>query len=122
MKKNIFGCILFISILAGCGDPSPSKEVSESKATVPQIDVASVVNIIRTRCSSCHSATPTDDVFKAAPGGMILENLEQMQVSAARIFARAVASETMPFMNKTQMTAQERSLVGQWIKAGAPAE
>jgi uncharacterized membrane protein len=84
------------------------------------MDVTAVVNIIRTRCSSCHSANPSDEIFKVAPGGVLLENLDQMQHSAARIFARAVIAKNMPFMNKTQMTEKERSLVGQWVKAGVP--
>jgi len=122
MKNSIFGCLLLIGVLTACNDSSPSAEASKlDQVAAPQMDVTAVVNIIRTRCSSCHSANPSDEVFKVAPGGVLLENLDQMQHSAARIFARAVIAKNMPFMNKTQMTEKERSLVGQWVKAGAPA-
>lgn len=123
MKRNLLGYLLLIGVLTACGDSSPGADDSKSEQPASQqIDVAAVVNIIRTRCSSCHSVNPSDEVFKVAPGGVLLENLDQMQNSAARIFARAVIAKNMPFMNKTQMTEQERALVGQWTKAGAPAK
>ena len=87
-----------------------------------RMDVEKVRLIISNRCTTCHSAQPTDDVFKVAPSNVMFDTLEQMQRYAARIHARAVATQTMPFMNKTQMTAEERSLVGAWIKAGAPTQ
>jgi len=112
-------------MLTACGsstDESASK--SEAIAGEPQavVDAVAAIDIIQTRCATCHSATPTDDMFRAAPGNVMFDSLEQMQRSAARIRARAVDTQTMPFMNKTQMTEQERSIVGQWIKAGTPAE
>jgi uncharacterized membrane protein len=76
--------------------------------------------IIRERCASCHAAQPTDDVFTAAPGGVMLESPAQMAQWAPRIKARSIDSHDMPFMNKTGMTDGERQLVAQWIAAGAP--
>jgi uncharacterized membrane protein len=40
---------------------------------------------------------------------------------AARIQAQAVASQIMPLGNITQMTQQERDLIGTWINQGARA-
>ena len=75
--------------------------------------------IISQRCASCHSANASDDIFKVAPGGVMLDSLAQMQQWAPRIKARTVDSNDMPFMNKTQMTDEERATVGQWIATGA---
>jgi uncharacterized membrane protein len=78
-------------------------------------------SIIRERCSSCHAAMPTDDVFTTPPGGVMLDTVEQMQQWASRIKARSIDSHDMPFMNKTNMTDEERAIVAQWIRAGSPA-
>jgi uncharacterized membrane protein len=43
----------------------------------------------------------------------------QIQQQAARIQAQAVASQIMPLGNITQMTQQERDLIGTWINQGA---
>jgi len=123
MKKISY--IFFIASLTACGsstDESTSK--SEAITSEPQavVDAATAIDIIQTRCTTCHSASPTDDIFRAAPGNVMFDSLEQIQKSAARIRARAVDTQTMPFMNKTQMTEQERSIVGQWIKADTPAQ
>jgi len=98
---------------------SSSKPANEQSAPMT-VDVSQVKAIIKQRCAVCHSAKPTDDLFKVAPGNVMFDSIEQIQSNAARIRARAVDSQTMPFMNKTQMTDRERSIIGQWIKAGAP--
>jgi len=123
MKR--FSLVLMVVLLAACDNSDEERNTSttESAQTVTAaVDVAAVENIIKTRCATCHSAKPTDDVFKVAPGNVMLDSLEQMQRSAARIRARAVDSETMPFVNKTQITAAERAIIGEWVKAGAPGE
>ena len=80
------------------------------------------VHVLQQRCSSCHSANPTDDVFTVAPGGVILDTEEEMRRWAQRIKARSVDTVDMPFMNKTQMTQQERDIISQWIADGMPTE
>lgn len=121
MKKITL--LLLAGLLIACG---PSQDEidntgEEPKAVVLQeLDMEAVVRIIQTRCATCHSAQPTDDIFKVAPSNVKLDNIEQMQRYASRIYVRTVASKTMPFMNKTNMTDEERSIIGQWIKAGAP--
>ncbi|MEE2729938.1 MAG: urate hydroxylase PuuD [Pseudomonadota bacterium] len=71
--------------------------------------------IVQQRCSTCHSATPSDDVFKVAPSGVMLDSVPQMEQWAPRILARTVTSHDMPFMNKTAMTDAERAQLGSWI-------
>ena len=90
-------------------------------AEVPTAKLAPQAHgIIRERCASCHAEAPTDDVFTVAPGGVLLETVDQMIQWAPRIKARSIDSHDMPFMNKTGMTDEERAIVGQWIAAGAP--
>ena len=89
-------------------------------ADVQEISVSEVVNILQARCASCHSVAPTDAIFTLAPGGVMLDSLEDMQDWAERIKVRSVDATDMPFLNKTGMTDEERALVGAWVDSGAP--
>jgi uncharacterized membrane protein len=80
---------------------------------------AEVVSIIQSRCVSCHSATATDDIFTMAPGGVMLDTLDDIKRWAPRIQARSVDTPDMPFMNKTEMTDEERQKLGAWIASGS---
>jgi uncharacterized membrane protein len=75
--------------------------------------------VIQRRCIECHSATPSDSTFTTAPAGVMFDTPEQIQRMAARIKERAVITKTMPFNNKTGITADERALLGAWIDQGA---
>ncbi|GGO88360.1 hypothetical protein GCM10011348_43680 [Marinobacterium nitratireducens] len=81
-----------------------------------------VFNVIQERCTTCHSATPTSPAFAAAPGGVIMDEPAQIQQLAGRIHAQAVATNIMPLGNITNMTQEERDLIGAWVAAGAPAK
>lgn len=93
-----------------------------SAAGVATAPVSQIGGILRQRCASCHSEAPVDDLFTVAPGGVMLDSLAQMQQWAPRIQARVVDAPDMPFLNKTHMTDEERTLVVRWIAAGAPAQ
>jgi uncharacterized membrane protein len=79
-----------------------------------QVSDESVQAIIQQRCVSCHSTMPSDDVFTVAPAGLVLENYQQSLSAIDRIYERAIASDSMPFANKTGMTSEERALLNQW--------
>ncbi len=82
-------------------------------------DFASAREIIVARCTVCHAAQPAHRLFDAPPAGIILESPEQMRSWAERIAATAVESRVMPLGNFTDMTDEERRLLGRWIEAGA---
>src|SRR5690606_25777237 len=82
-------------------------------------DFAKVESVIHERCTVCHSASPTSPMFSAAPAGLMLDTPEQMKAQAAKIHAQTVASQIMPLGNITQMTQDERDLIGSWIAEGA---
>lgn len=75
--------------------------------------------IFKSRCISCHSSNPTDDLQQIAPGGVVFDTPEQIQKMAQRIMVRAVQTKTMPQGNKTGITDPERELIGHWIDQGA---
>lgn len=78
-----------------------------------------VQQVISQRCSSCHSATPTNPGFASAPAGVIMDEPSQIQQLAARIHAQSVATQVMPLGNITGMTVEERALIGSWVAQGA---
>ena len=86
-------------------------------ATAAAVTTEQAFAIIQKHCTGCHSTMPTDDIFKVAPGGVMLDSIEQMQQWAPRIMARSVTSQDMPFMNKSAMTEEERAQLGAWIQS-----
>ncbi|WP_434711744.1 urate hydroxylase PuuD [Pseudomonas sp. D3-27] len=94
--------------------PAPAQAAN---AQGPSFD--KVHSVIQERCSVCHSAKPTSPLFSAAPGGVMFDTPQQIQQEAARIQAQAVTTQIMPLGNITQMTQQERDLIGAWITQGA---
>lgn len=68
-----------------------------------------VLDIVKQRCSTCHSAQPSDDVFAVAPAGATFDNWQDIERWSGRILARSVESADMPFLNKTGMTQEERN-------------
>ncbi|WP_148711810.1 urate hydroxylase PuuD [Pseudomonas aeruginosa] len=82
-------------------------------------DFDKVHHVIQERCTVCHSAKPTSQLFSTAPGGIMLDTPQQIQQLAPKIQAQAVASQIMPLGNITQMTQEERNLIGSWIAKGA---
>ncbi|WP_038821199.1 urate hydroxylase PuuD, partial [Pseudomonas syringae] len=96
---------------------TPPAQAEPAKAA--GADFSKVHDVITQRCSVCHSATPTSQLFSVAPAGVMFDTPEQIQQQAPRIKAQAVTSPIMPLGNITQMTPQERELVGAWIDQGA---
>ena len=88
-------------------------------AGTPAVTSAQAITIVQQRCASCHSAAPTDEVFTVAPGGVVLDSLAEIQQWAPRIKARTIDTADMPFMNKTEMSDQERAQLARWIAHGA---
>jgi len=87
---------------------APTRNVAEVNAPVIFDPSLSVDGIIKQRCATCHSVKPTDEVFKIAPLGVVLDTPEEIKRWSSRIIARTVVNRDMPMINKTQMTEEER--------------
>lgn len=87
-------------------------ELNDGVNAVTDVQVES---IIQSRCGSCHSDSPTDEIFNIAPAGIIFSDIASIQRLAGRIKARVVDAQDMPFMNKTKMTSQERDTLAIWL-------
>lgn len=98
---------------------APAAAPAEAAPAQASIDFDKVHGVIQERCAVCHSAKPTSPLFSTAPAGVMFDTPQQIQQLAPRIQAQAVASQIMPLGNITQMTQQERDLIGTWINQGA---
>lgn len=83
---------------------------------------AEAKRVIDRRCASCHSRTPTDEVFRLAPNGVTFDTPESIRTRAETIRARVVLTRTMPLANKTGMTDAERDILARWLDQGATIE
>lgn len=89
---------------------------SGSEVTVSgPVDYERVRGIVQTRCLNCHSTTNTDDVFKVAPKNVIFETEDQLLKYKDGILQQVVVNKTMPFLNKTAMTDEERAVFKVWL-------
>ncbi|MFT4924525.1 MAG: putative membrane protein [Phenylobacterium sp.] len=114
----LVGAAVALTILAYA--IAPQKKVLSEADKKQTIDVAKVEQIIKARCSTCHSANPTDNVFTVAPAGVMFDDITAMSQWASRIKARSVDTNDMPLANKTGMTDEEREYLGLWYAKGAP--
>lgn len=112
--------ILATVVVASAPTPPPPPAISY--ATGPSVSFVQAQAVINTRCIACHSLKPTDDVFKSAPNGILLDSPKKIHGLASRIRFRTVETKTMPLANKTGMTEEERVTLGRWIDQGAKLE
>ena len=88
-------------------------------ATAEPVSFERVQAIVEQRCTPCHSESPTDETFTAAPGGVTFDTPEEIAAQADAIEQQAVDSRAMPLGNVTGMTDAEREELGAWIAQGA---
>ena len=66
-----------------------------------------MMNVVHTRCSTCHAVQPTQQGFAAPPAGIILQTPTDLKIHKAKIIT-AVQTGYMPLANLTQLTDEER--------------
>lgn len=80
------------------------------------VEFSQIKPILEKRCNSCHGTHPTDDIIKTAPNGVIFEEEEETKMYLPRIYEQVIVAKTMPLANKTQITDEERALLGAWVQ------
>jgi uncharacterized membrane protein len=88
----------------------------------PRVSFAAARAVLSERCVPCHSANPTIVSSPLPPPSVRFDTAEEIRQFASRIETRAVVSRSMPLANKTQITDEERDLLGRWFAEGAPTE
>ncbi len=109
-------CILIVLILEV---PAPTTGAGVTASLPDRVTFDDARHVIDRRCGACHSAQPSDVTFGAAPAGVMFDTPAQIAAHVARIRERAVVTRTMPPANKTNITDDERALLGRWIEQGA---
>jgi len=98
--------------------PSSSKDETTLTNSVTENtppDFVQVQALIAEHCQPCHSANPT--MMGIAPQNLILDSPEQIAAQASNIMDQTVRLKIMPFGNITQMTEEERNIIGSWFEA-----
>lgn len=95
-----------------------------SRAAPPgaKVAFAEARHIIVKKCLTCHSERPTHESFDAAPKDVRFDTPAQIRAMVGKIRTTTVTTETMPLGNLTQMTPEERAILGRWIDQGAPID
>ena len=91
-------------------------------ATSSTASFAQVQQVVAARCVTCHAARPTFDGIEEAPKGVMLDTPSRIVALAPMIYQQAVATRIMPLNNLTGITEEERQMIAQWFRAGAPAQ
>ena len=120
-KKQATGLVMPASVimLLGVAFYSAPKTEAVGASNCKEVNITQVQAIVQQRCVACHSANPTDDVFKSAPNGVKFDSPENIVNLRDKILQRVVVTKTMPQNNKTGMTEEERRLIKCWIEQGA---
>jgi uncharacterized membrane protein len=92
------------------------KVAANAPSVAPQ-----AAEIILTRCSMCHAASPVWEGILSAPKAVRLETPEDAAREAHAIALQAVVTHAMPPNNLTEMTPEERQVLALWITQTAKA-
>ena len=108
-------CGLGVMALSMAG-PAPAR-VSRADLEPSSELVENAQLVVQSRCSMCHAEKPLWPGVGAAPKGVKLETLREIEAHAGAIRAAAVLTHSMPPGNVTQITADERKMLADWLEA-----
>ncbi|MEO7292357.1 MAG: urate hydroxylase PuuD, partial [Ginsengibacter sp.] len=115
-KYSVWVMPVSVLILLATAYVSAPPKPGECKSNISFTEVNAIV---QSRCISCHSSSPTDDVIKAPPNGVTYDTPDNIVKLKDKIMQRVVITKTMPQNNKTSMTPEERDIIRCWIEQGA---
>lgn len=95
---------------------APQKSIRKSNEVVTFTEV---YPIVQNRCVSCHSSHPTNKTYTSPPNGVMYNTPDDIVKFKDKIMQRVVITKTMPQNNETNMTQEERDIIGAWIDQGA---
>ncbi|MFM2240360.1 MAG: hypothetical protein RJA69_1734 [Pseudomonadota bacterium] len=94
--------------------PVPTGSTPSSQDSAP-VTLAQVQAVLNERCISCHGA-------QVQMKNIRLDSPEALKLHAQNVYQQAVMTRQMPLNNATQITEEERQLLGRWYQAGAKVE
>lgn len=93
--------------------PLATDSLSTSAANAVPVTASAddaIMDIVHTRCTTCHAAQPTQQGFAAPPAGIILQTPADIKIHQAKIVT-AVQTGYMPLGNLTELTDTERQQI-----------
>ncbi|CDG84996.1 urate hydroxylase PuuD [Janthinobacterium agaricidamnosum] len=118
----VLGVALLLAVAVAIAPPAPKAPpapVAGAGVPDPAAQFLKVQAVIAQRCATCHAAQPSQPGFATAPAGIMLDSAEAIHQHAAQIYKQAVQLKAMPIGNLTNMTEDERAMLGAWFAAGA---
>ena len=112
--------VIFLAVTAWAS--LPTLQAERSAPSGENISFAQVRSVIDARCIVCHAARPSFEGFDVAPKNVRFDTPEEIRKHAQAIKKTSVDTDTMPLGNVTEITDEERALLGAWIRAGANIE
>ncbi|WER44923.1 urate hydroxylase PuuD [Cupriavidus sp. WKF15] len=97
--------------------PRPVVASNGAEAAATAVSFTKVQEVINTRCVQCHAEAPK--MMPTAAKGIKLDTADEIKAHAQLIYQQAVQQKAMPLGNVTQITDDERALLGQWFEGGA---
>lgn len=113
----VVASLAFVAVAGALSWPSQPTIDSSAGSEAPVLSDAEGLSLVMEKCATCHSRDPSDPMFPTAPAGVVFSNLEDIERWANRIHARTVVSKDMPFMNRTNMTDEQRQALGDWLNS-----
>ncbi|GAB2682052.1 urate hydroxylase PuuD [Aliiglaciecola sp. 3_MG-2023] len=114
----ISGAVAMLAIAIWVSAPNMfATEHSNNQKTqqnTEQVSLSQVKQILDKHCLSCHSTSPTDDMFPSPPLGLVMDDWKDVENKLSVIYQRVFVTRDMPFLNKTKMTDEERQIVADW--------
>lgn len=115
----VLGCAMILGVALWVMPPqTQAHQPSEPAMTLAQKEERTerAFNIVQERCHGCHALKPTL-IGGGAPKGIAFESIEDIDQYAELIYQQSVALRAMPLGNVTQMTEEERQILGQWYQS-----
>jgi len=103
----VAGCVLIAAVIVWLM-PARAPAAAAAPASFAQVQA-----IVEQRCVVCHGAQVVNKGVQLHTPALIVQQAQQ-------IVQQAVLQKTMPLNNATQMSDEERALLGRWAAAGAP--
>ena len=120
----LVGVAVMVAMVAWLRPAPPTVQISATDlvangaypvSATGQIDYKSVQTVLEQRCYMCHGE-------QVQMKNLRLDSSALVKQHAQAIYQQAVVQKLMPMNNATQMTDEERALIGRWYQAGAATQ
>ena len=120
----LVGVAVMVAMVAWLRPAPPTVQISATDlvangaypiSSTGQNDYKSVQTVLEQRCYMCHGE-------QVQMKNLRLDSSALVKQHAQAIYQQAVVQKLMPMNNATQMTDEERALIGRWYQAGAATQ